>query len=852
MRKRCLCILLICIFALSGCASSTKSFKKASLAEGDKNFSTADEFYKVCSDNGFELMINGKTTEVAVKNTVTGRVWYSQPANRSEDTIATGSYSNLLNSPINFLYVNSKMKNETVDTYSKSIELQQYTFEKIDKGIRVNYLVGESQKEYLAPEIVSIERFNELISKLDMMDQAQLKAYYRLFSLNEIDDASKVVYSNQYPILKERDVYIINGSRLGDQEIPEYLLQTLDELFRKAGYSLEKMKEDNKANLFETVEKPDFTISVSIEYTLDNGNLVVNIPIDSLNYDQNEMNLVEMSVLPFFGAAGNDKTGYMFVPDGCGALIYLNGNKKGINAYNNPIYGADKVIDSDIDNPADIYLPVFGVKSNDTAFLGIIESGAANADICAQVSGKETSYNQIYSKFRTREKSDDISSIMNLSSNMVFQKENFDYDMRIRYVFLEDSKADYVGMANSYAEYLERNKGILNHKQDDGLMMHIQAIASTSCVDNVMGIPIKSAKSTTSYNQLTEMMKKYISNNIKNLDVSYIGWYNKGTANTVSNEVELVKALGSKKEFNELIDFMNKNKIKFYPQYKLQYVTNTDGFSVNKKASRNLSNMTAYAYEYSLATLQKNEDKRRVVVSPKYYDDITEDFLKDYSKYKINGIAATSCGTDLNSDFNEKNPIYRQTTANKISEQLKKFKDKKYSVSVSGANSYALSSADLVVDVPMTSSGNYILDVDVPFYQIVLHGRVPYTSLPINKEGNYDKSVLKLIEYGSSPSFEFMYEDNIELVNTDSPYYSANFESWYEDSVKLYKKLNDIYGNLNNEKIVGHIICSENVYCTEYSNGTKIYTNYNQVAIAVEGLTIDANGYRVVRSDEIE
>lgn len=849
MRKSILCMILICMLALSGCTAANSSFKKAALPEGDTSISDASEFNTVCTDSGFELLINGSTTEVAVKNTETGRIWYSQPADRNEDTVATGTYKDLLSSPINFMFVNSKSKNDTVDAYAKSIEIKQYTFEKINNGIRVNYLVGESKKDYLAPEIVSIERFEELLSNLDAMGQSQLKMYYRLVSLSEMDKASQVVYAEQYPILKKRDAYLINGSRLGDQEIPEFLLQTLDELFKSAGYTAEKLKKDNEANLYETAENPDYSISVSIEYTLDKGNLVVNIPIDSLNYDQKEMNVLEMSVLPFFGAAGTDKTGYMFVPDGCGSLIYLNGDKTGINPYENPIYGEDGVISDEAASTAStqIYLPVFGLKSDDTAFLGIVESGAANADICAQVSGKETSYNQIYTKFRTCEKSSKIDSIMNLTNNTVYQKDKFDYDMRIRYVFLEDSKADYVGMANAYAEYLEDNNAIKKFEQKDGLMLHFQAIASVPYVKNILGIPIDSAKSMTSYVQLQEMVEKYLNNGVGNLNVSYIGWYNGGTEGTVSDGIKLVGSLGSKKEFNTLIDYLNDSNVGFYPQYELQYVANTDGFNVNKKSSRDLSNMAAYKYKYSLATLQQEKDDRRAIVSPTYFSDITKGFLKDLSGYKIKGVSTAGSGYELNSDFNEKRPVYRQESAEKTAEQLAMLNDNNYSVSVSGANAYALKNADLIVDVPMSSSGNYMLDVDVPFYQIVLHGRVPYASMPVNKSGNYRESVLKLIEYGSAPSFEFMYEDNIELANTDSSYYSANFESWYDDSIELYNELNGIYGNLNNEKIVAHTICAENVYCTKYSNGTRIYTNFNNEEFTVDGVTIKSQDYAVVR-----
>lgn len=849
MQKKCLSLALVILLMLTGCAdSSKKSFKLAALKDGDFEISESESFTSVCNNNGFELMINGSTTEIAVKNNSTGNIWYSQPADREEDTVASGTYADLLSSPLNFSFVNKKAKNDTLNTYSDSIAIKQYTFDKIENGVRVNYLLGESRKVYIAPEIVSIERFEEILSKLDATDQIQLKAYYMLYSLEDMDNASKAVYAEQYPILKKRDVYIISGSRLGDQEIPQFLLETIEELFIKAGYTEEMLEKDNEDNLVADDAQDDYSVSVSIEYTLDNENLLVRIPMDSINYDQDVMTLLEMSVLPFFGAAGTDKNGYLFIPDGCGALIYLNSNKSGINAYEKAVYGKDAVLQSESADNSDlsqIYLPVFGIKEDNAAFLGIIESGAANADICAQVSGKETSYNQIYSKIRLRDKSNQVQSIMNLSNDTVYQNEDFPYDIQIRYIFLEGESADYTGMAKAYTQYLEENGTLTEQEQSNDLTMYFSAIATVPYTDNILGFPIESAKSLTSYSQLEEMTKKYLNDGVSNLKISYKNWCNGGLNGTLNNKVKLISALGNKKELNALLEFFAENNVSFYPQFEFQYVADLKGFNVNKKASRNLSNMVSYDYTYSPATLKKEKESRRAIVSPSQYSDIIKGFIKDYSSYDLKAIFVDSCGEKLNSDYNEKKSIYRQQAAEIISEQLNAIKERNYSILVGGANDYTLKSADVLIDVPLSSSGNYMLDEDVPFYQMVVRGHLPYASAPINKSGDYKKTVLKLIEYAEAPSFEFIYEDSIELSESNTSYYSVNFDSWYEESVAVYKELNEVYEKCRDSAIVKHSKCAENVYCTEYDNGVKIYTNYNLEEFTVGDVKIPSIGYIV-------
>ena len=857
MRARIIAILLVVLIFLTACSDkNTNASVKSTLYEGDSDFTQnikeSDEFIKVAENGGYELLVKGSTTEVAVRALNSGKIWYSQPCSRESDTVAFGTYVESLNSPLSFSYVDKKTVTYTVNAYADSIALGQYTFEKKENGLKINYLLGEPPKKYVAPTIVSVERMEEILSKLDFADQLQLKTKYRLFSIKDMDETSKAVYTEKYPILKQRDVYIISGSTLGEQKIPDFLLETIQEYFLKAGYTYEQMLKDNEENLVTEDNEDDFSISVSLEYTLEDGNLICRIPIDSLKYDENVMTVLEMTVLPFFGAAGENENGYIFVPDGCGALIYFNSDKTGINAYEKEIYGPDLTIaasTTDYSDLSQIYLPVFGVKSDNQAFLGIIESGAANADICAQVSGKDTNYNQIYTKYRLRESVVETNSVLNLSGNSVYQKSNFSYDIQIRYMFLEDEQADYVGMAHSYAGYMENNGLLFDNEVKDGLMLHLSAIGAVPYTDNILGMPVLASKSMTSYSQVIEILDKYLDENISNINFSYTGWFNKGVNGTVADKIKLVSSLGSKKDFTELSDYMEKNNVGFYPEAELQYVSNTVGFNVNKKASRTLSNMISYKYQYSLATLTSIKDKRIAIVAPSYLSKMAKGFLSDFEDYGIKGVYLSSLGTDLNSDFNEKNPVYRQNSAEKNEEQLKLFNEKGYSVAVSGANDYTLKYAQLVLKIPTCSSGNYMLDEDVPFYQILLHGRIPYAAEALNQSSDYSRDVLKLIEYGASPSFEFIYEDNFELKETNTSYYSVNFDSWYDESVTLYKELDSVYGDCSDELILSHKICGSGVYITEYSNGVKIYVNYGSSPAKIEGVTVQSGGYSVVKGD---
>ena len=71
-------------------------------------------------------------------------------------------------------------------------------------------------------------------------------------------------------------------------------------------------------------------------------------------------------LLENFGAASAQENGYLFVPDGSGALIYYNNGKTSRQSYTAQVYGADWSVNflsdqkPEYDTNLSIKLPVFG------------------------------------------------------------------------------------------------------------------------------------------------------------------------------------------------------------------------------------------------------------------------------------------------------------------------------------------------------------------------------------------------------------------------------------------------------------------------------------------------------------
>ena len=91
----------------------------------------------------------------------------------------------------------------------------------------------------------------------------------------------------------------------------------------------------------------------------------------------------------------------------------------------------------------------------------------------------------------------------------------------------------------------------------------------------------------------------------------------------------------------------------------------------------------------------------------------------------------------------------------------------------------------------MTSSNYFITDENVPFYQMVVHGSIPYSSDPGNLSYDLRYHVLKWVEYGCMPYFELTFQKSINLKNTEySRLFTSYYSQWNDVIADVYNELN--------------------------------------------------------------
>lgn len=787
---------------------------------------------KVAETGALELLYQETTAEIAVKDKRSGKIWYSNPVDREEDTLANKTEKARMSSVLSVSYYDTAARKYSMVSYTDSVEKDQFEAELINNGIRVTYTMGEvNSAESRIPRFITADRLEEkIVSKLSDREARFIqKRYAESQNLEGFLEIRKDVFSS-----------------------PAYLKRVLEDL-EEAGYTEEDRAYDNEASgyVHESV-KP--YVKLAIEYVLENDRLKVTVPLSEMENEES-MRVSDIEVLGFFGAGSREEAGYMLVPSGSGALINFNNGKEKEDSYVQSVYGIDPVLaqKTQMQNMQTGRLPIFGIKKEDGAFLAVIEDGQAFASISADVSGKKNGYNSVSSAYSIRTTEEISVSGLKSMVKTVVEEEGYGGDISITYGFLTKEQSDYTGMANYYQDYLVE-KGVLSRKETQEVpKFFLDILGSVQKKEITLGVQHHTVIALTTYEQAGEILDILASMGISQVEMRYRGWFNRGVNHDVAKDIDLDGAVGSKRELQQLAERLNEQGGGLYPEVNFSLVPyNTDHYSATYEASRQISGQTILKAPYNPATLtmgsEKNENLVTYVNSPNALAKQVNGFVKDFKKLPVANLSLADLGDVLNSDKTEKRRIDRDTARLIAEEQMGRLEEAADKLMISGGNAYSLAYADSVVDVPSTSDGFYILDEEIPFYEMVVRGCLDYTGAAVNISSAYNEqeALLRMVEYGLAPHFVFSYKPSGELKDTAlESYFSTCYQDWIDTAAKFYQTAGEVQAKVYNARITGHIIHDNGVREVIYDNGVRILINYSDTDVTVDGETISAKSYRI-------
>ncbi|WP_245805829.1 DUF5696 domain-containing protein [Bacillus alkalicellulosilyticus] len=776
-----------------------------------------------------QLYVDDTSGAIAVHNKVTEKIWYSNPPNWEEDSVASGENKALLGSQMQLDFYNSYGQRSTINSYSESVVHEQVMFEEMTDGVRVSYLFGSAGSGAAdLPLMLSAERYEDLLSRLESAGQRALMIAYR---------------ENSETLLYERNDNALSGLQL----------ENAIKAFEDAGYTEEDWEQDMEELNFAQDISEARIFRASIEYTLEEDNLIVRVPVDSIEYPE-EFPINMISFMNFFGAGGTEDEGSLFVPDGSGGLINFNSGNTQYPSYRQLVYGTDLTLSSTDDSNSTeekVRLPVFGIIQEGDALFGIIEEGSSVARINADISGRLNSYNYVYPSFFVINKGD-ITINANEQQRTLprFQEERMNTDYVIRYAFLGGEDASYAGMAKYYQYYLVNTNGlppIQEENEVENVPFYLELVGSITKRKHFAGVPYQGIEALTTFEQAESILSEMQEREINNIKLNYSGWFNGGVNHKVPDSISVDKAVGGKNGLRNFVTFLEEEGIEFFPDVSILTANSGSGFRESTKASRSLTGLPAELYPMDLTINRRDRTKSpSYVVSPILIGDYTESILSDFLEYETGGISLRDMADQLNSDYRRNNQIYRPESETLSKQSLNKVHGEDLKIMANGGNAYSLPFLSHIINAPLTNSGYKIVDEVIPFYQMVVRGHINYTGQPYNLSDYTDVSqyILRSLEYGSNVHFKWIYEPNYKVKDTNFNYlYAVNYELWIDQATEIYHEVNEVLSKVKGEPIAEHEKLEHGVYRTEYNNGVYVIVNYNRYPVDVDGKTIEAQGY---------
>lgn len=789
------------------------------------------------------------TTGFTVLQKSTGKVWDSYAFDGENDMIAQGSEKGRLQSNLLLTYSIETGLDTTYDTYTFSVANKIYEIQSDATSIKVFYSLGNIEKEYVIPTVIREADMDVLVAQMSGANKNVISQYYKKLDINNLSSADKKKkdeYLEKYPIFETEVIYMLR------EGTKENLKAALQGYFEEAGYTYEQYLADKELDQSEkSSDKPIF--NVELDLRIEGNDLVVEVPYSSLEC-KNKYFIYKITPLPCFGASGMEDDGYMLVPEGGGAKINFNNGKTTIPNYAANVYGWDMDITrADVVHNTRAYYAMFGQATAGSSYLCMLEDGASYATIYADVSAKNSSYNRVYAEYivANREKYD-VGDIANTA--VYVYDENYKHEKIVqRYRFCDTT--DYNKLAVKYRDYLKETYGAEQFTLNTGsdAPVNIEMVGAVDKVKQIVGIPVSRPLPLTTFDEADNIIKELFNNGVMKMSVKYTGWCNGGVSQKILKNVNLVNGLGGAGKLKKFTSDASSLGVDVYLNGITQYEhksTIFNGFNSFVDAARLISKDRAELHQYSHVTYAMRESSEPYyLLHTEVANKMTENLIKAANKYNA-GVAFEDLGMDLSADYYKKNPYTREEVKAMHTQILKDTDATGQKIMVNMGNDYAVAYVDMITDMDLKGSGYTIIDEEIPFYQIALHGYVNYTGESLNVCGDYQNLLLESAEYGAGLSFTLMGESSFTLQKTlYTQYFGADYDGWKDKLIEIYNRYNSELGHTFSQEIVRHESFNGNVKCTTYADGTRVYVNYdyNDKFITPEGKFLMPRDYLVIK-----
>lgn len=647
----------------------------------------------------------------------------------------------------------------------------------------------------------------------------------------------------------------VNQERIQSQLLLSYKGQstTLEDTSSAAAATMAAYLDSDQLTMVYTFAELGFVIPV--QYRLSDGCFIASVPADDIR-ETGENILSSLSLLPFFGAGSSEEAGYILLPDGSGALIRFNNGKTNEGRLTlDTLYGdRSDTRETRLPNREPVLVPGFGLchergdnEDVPVSLFAYATDGAQAGTITTNVAGRETGYNYAYYTFLHRKAVQEMRLDRTWAAKarlVCDQHTTGAAAYQMRYFFQPPDQAGLSGMATACEQQLFGDVYAPSTTREVPLFLDLTM--GVRVKENLLGIPYWTLRPLTTFDQAGQIAETLREAGIPSLYMRLNGidadgiYYGKLDAAFRAD-----KKLGGLDGFHRL---QEQAGTAVYPEMELTaFTAGGNGVSGTFDTATDMLQERIRHPAYRLAAGDADDSlSAHSLLKVTRFPDVRRSLLESLTKAQVRNVGAASLGYAAYPDYSRSGASTIMATADQLRQTAAALSERG-GLLLEAPTAVTLPYADAILHLPSRSSQYNLTDGDVPFLQMVVSGRIPYSAADLNDEGDRQIALLRSIETGSALSFSLMWASYEQVADTPADgLYAATFTEQRAALTALYaanrQALEDVYGH----KIIGYRRVGDGSEIV-YDNGTALFVNYGDTPATWRGETVDARSYAVAK-----
>jgi len=235
----------------------------------------------------------------------------------------------------------------------------------------------------------------------------------------------------------------------------------------------------------------------------------------------------------------------------------------------------------------------------------------------------------------------------------------------------------------------------------------------------------------------------------------------------------------------------------------------------------------------------------QVLLSPWKFEEIAASAAIRLERGGVKALTVEDIAYQANSDFNRERQAEPAIAVAKSRAALESLAAD-FDLSVQYGGFHTLGIAEKIWNIPDTSSRFAVEDESVPFYQMVIHGYIPYCLPPVNDAADSREALLRSVEYGAELQYALVYRNVEKPVDNADRFYNKLYTHYVEEIPAFYAESRAVLSAVSNQCMVKRENVNANAVAITYENGAVAVVNYAPDALTYENREIPGRSFALL------